>query len=170
MTKSYLNTLAVVMIAMISFTACKTTSHTTVSTNVAGPTVIQKPVVADLEVGEERVTGTATMKGVPVVEVKEFAVKDAVTKAKVDVLVEPRYDVTKSFNKVKVDVSGYPAKYKNFRPMEAQDTIFVNKEQLSTTARKRKSAKNNRNTKKIVGITVGSVAAAIGGFFLVLFI
>lgn len=169
MKNSFFAKLIVAGLIVVSATACKTTSHTTVTSDVAGPTVIQKPVVADLEVGEARVKGTATAKGsTPISEVKELAVLDAVTKANVDVLVEPRYDITKSFRKVTVDVSGYPAKYKNFRPMEAQDTIFIDNTQLSTTAGKRKlgSGTNKRKRNTIIGVSAGGLAAAVGAFFL----
>lgn len=167
MNKSTISIFAISIFAFL-IASCKTTSHTTVSSDVVGPTVIQKPVVADLEVGEERVKGSSTTKGsATVAEAKELAILDAVTKAKVDVLVEPRFDITKSFREISVDVSGYPAKYKNFRPMEVQDTIFIDREQLATTAGKRKlGANNNRKRNRIIGWTTGGVAAAVGAFFL----
>lgn len=151
----------------LSLGACKMTSQTTVTTDVEGPTVIQKPVVADLEVKEERISGTATAKGsTPLGEMKQMAISDALTKAKADVLVEPRYEVTKSFSKITVNVTGYPATYKNFRSMEAQDTIFIDKTQLSSSNSSHKPMKKNGRKKKIAAWTIGGVAGAVGIFFL----
>lgn len=147
--------------------SCKSTSHTSVSTDVQGPTVIQKPVIADLNVGEKRVEGTATRKGsFTIGEVKELAIYDALEKSKADVLVEPRFDINKSFNKIEVTVSGYPATYKNFRPMEAQDTIFVDKMQLNSAKINQNTTRKNGRSGKILGIAGGSLATVIGLFFL----
>ncbi len=146
--------------------ACKTTSNTAVATDIEGPTVIQKPVIADLDVGEKRVTGTASGKGT-VTEIKDLAILDAVTKAKADVLVEPRFSIEESFNSVTVTVTGYPGTYNNFRPMEPSDTTFVNGEVLSSIKpNKRTTRRNGRNGGKIAAITGGSVAGVVGLAFL----
>lgn len=146
--------------------SCKTTSNTTVATDIEGPTVIQKPVIADLSVGEKRVTGTASGKGT-VEEIKDLAILDAVTKANADVLVEPRFSIEESFNSATVTVTGYPGTYNNFRPMEASDTTFVNEEVLSTIKPdKRTTRRNGRKGGKIAAITGGSVAGVVGLIFL----
>ncbi len=152
-------------------TSCKSYSKTAVSSDIQGPTVIQKPVVADLDVKEKKVSGTATAKGSKrVSELKEMALNDALTKANADVLIEPRYEISTSGNKSTVTVTGYPATYKNFRPMEPADTIFIQKRGLNMDTGAiqpvDKSHKRARN-KRVAALSVGSFLGAflIAGIF-----
>lgn len=148
-------------------TSCKTTSITTVAADINGPTVIQKPVVADLDVKETRVSGTATVKGsVSVDELKQMAISDALKKSNADVLIEARYEITSSFKQTTVNVSGYPGTYKNFRPMEAQDTMFIQKVGLNTTKVERQKVRKSKRAKKIALWSAGGVLGAVGLFFL----
>lgn len=155
---------------LLVFSSCKTTSISTVSSDIDGPTVIQKPVVADLEVKEVRVSGTATTKGsMSEDQLKKMAVADALKKSNGDVLIEPRYEITASFRNTTVNVTGYPATYKNFRSMEAQDTIFVNRQGINTTRVERKDVRKNKRAKKIAAWTTGGVVGAVGIFLLAIF-
>lgn len=142
-------------------------SNTTVATDIKGPTVIQKPVVADLDVKESRVTGSATAKrSITETEIKQMAVYDALKKSNSDVLVEPRYEITTNMKETTVTVTGYPGTYKNFRPMEVQDTMFIDRAALNTVKTDRPKAKKNQRAKRIAAWSVGGVAGAIGLFFL----
>ena len=117
-----------ITLLLFAFNSCKTIkTASSKNKEIAGPTVIQKPVVADLIVSETKVTGTFSSTGRTTVNTaKKMAIADALNKAKADVLVEPQYEITKSFMRVDVTVKGYPANYKNFRPMEPKDTLFIN--------------------------------------------
>ncbi len=160
---SYLSIFAITL--MIS--SCKTTSNTTVAADIKGPTVIQKPVVVDLDVKEVRVTGTATARrSISENEVKQMAVADALDKAKADVLIEARYEITTSFRGTTVTVNGFPAVYKNFRPMELQDTIFVQKVGLNTTKAERQIFKKKGRAKRVAAMSAGGIIGVIGLFFL----
>ncbi len=160
---SYLSVFAITL--MIS--SCKTTSNTTVAADIKGPTVIQKPVVVDLEVKEVRVNGTATAKrSTPEAEIKQMAVADALKKANADVLIEARYEITTRFRETTVAVSGFPAVYKNFRPMELQDTIFVQKVGLNTTKAERQIFKKKGRAKRVAAMSAGGIIGVIGLFFL----
>ena len=146
--------------------SCKSYSKTTVTTDVLGPTVIQKPVIVDLDVKEIRVSGTATdRRSTPDNELKQAALNDAITKSGADVIVEPRYEIITKGSKSTVNVTGYPATYKNFRPMEVQDSIFINKAQLNSATKS--NIKRNGKRNKAIGFTLGGIAAAVGIFFLV---
>jgi len=157
--------------SLLLLTSCKSYSKTAVSSDIHGPTVIQKPVVADLDVQEKKVSGTATAKGSKrVSELKEMALNDALTKANADVLIEPRYEISTSGNNSTVTVTGYPATYKNFRPMEPADTMFIQKRGLDMetgsiqpTDKSHKRARRRR----IAGLSVGSFFGAflIAGIF-----
>ncbi|MFT5819778.1 MAG: hypothetical protein ACI8ZM_001003 [Crocinitomix sp.] len=152
---------------IFSFNSCRTIKNSTTKENdVAGPTVIQKPVIADLDVKETKVTGTFSgTSNFSMSYAKNMAIADALKSANADVLIEPRFETIKSFRRIDVTVTGYPATYKNFRPMEAADTIFVN------TVKPTKDIQlfdngGGRNVGKIALISGGSLVAAGGLFFL----
>lgn len=118
-----------VCVTVLILSSCAVTQKTTKSDYVDGPNVIQKPVVADLQVTETKVSGTATGKrSQGVGDVKQMAIADALSKSNADVLIEPRYEIKTTFSMITVNVTGYPATYKNFRPMEASDTLFMGEE------------------------------------------
>ncbi|NPA43757.1 MAG: hypothetical protein GXO27_07000 [Chlorobi bacterium] len=89
---------------------------------VDGIGVIHKPVVAELEVRESKVTGEATAPArVSVESVKNQAIIDALQKADADVLVEPVYDIKITRFKIVAKVTGYPAVYKNFHTIREDE-------------------------------------------------
>ena len=147
--------------------SCKTHSVSIKSADISGPTVIQKPVIADLEVKETKVSGTATGKGATSTEeLKREAVNDALVKSGADVLIEPRYEVTIKFNKATVNVTGYPATYKNFRPMEPGDTIFVSKTPLTSSVNNAHPREFTKNTSRKGRIALMSVGGFVGAFLI----
>ncbi len=159
--------LSFILALVFSFNSCKTIKSTTVKeTDVSGPTVIQKPVIADLDVKEAKVSGSFSgSSSFSVSHAKEMAVADALKSSNSDVLVEPRYEISKSFRKIEVTVTGYPATYKNFRPMEAADTIFVNT-MAPTKDLQLFDNGGGRNVGKIALLSGGGIAVAGGLFFL----
>ena len=86
-----------------------------------------KPLLADLEVKEAKVTatakGTLTKDGIDFV--KNLAVANALKSTNGDILVEPKYDVETFGDDITVTVTGFPANYKNFRQLRAEDSIFL---------------------------------------------
>ena len=133
---------------------------------IDGPKITNVPTLADLSVKETKVTGkaeadvssTSTLSGL-----KSLAVSNALKKSNADVLVEPRYDVVKTSTKITVEVTGYPASYKNFRPMEAKDTTIVQYSmrqyasgKLSTGNVSKATAKPNA-AKFVIGTVVGVI-------------
>ena len=84
--------------------------------------VIQKQVLVDLIVDENKVTGIAKeSKGVDIEIVKNNAIYDALKKVNADILIEPTFEIEQSFQETKVTVIGYPGKYKNFRPITLEE-------------------------------------------------
>src|SRR5688500_13907930 len=104
-------------------TSCTTTKTiTTKSMDIYGPGVIQNPVVVDLKVDETKVFGTATeSQSNTLLSVKQKALIDAMKKSGADVIVEPVFETETKKGKTTATVSGYPAVYTNFRPIEAED-------------------------------------------------
>ncbi len=94
--------------------------------DINGPSVIQKPTLVDLDVKETKVSGMATAKSnVPMEIVKEVAVKDAIKKANADVLIEQKFETETSGRLNTVTVKGFPATYKNFRPITTEDVELL---------------------------------------------
>ncbi|HNW75073.1 MAG TPA: hypothetical protein PKN44_15695 [Bacteroidales bacterium] len=116
--------LAVALLAMTSCNVLKT--YTVKSIDIYGSGVIHKPVIADLEVSEDKVTGTATGKsGLGLTEIKKLAVVDAVNKVGADILVEPKFITETKNGWTTATVNGFPANYRNFRSIQAEDVELL---------------------------------------------
>ena len=121
----------------ICFVSCAVTKTETAKVRDVAGIVLHVPTVADLDVPANRVTETlnirlaTNMKGLPILteQVKNYTTAQLLKKHDADVLIEPRYSVEAALGYSKstftVTVSGYPAKYKNFRPMIESDTIWL---------------------------------------------
>lgn len=114
---------ALLLFAVVSLTACSRYQTSTVRTmDIYGPGVLQKAVVADLNVLETRVEGTATgRKSKGIENLKQLAMLDALKKSKADVLVEPSFDITTVGRKVTVNTKGFPATYTNFHTIKTEE-------------------------------------------------
>lgn len=117
-----------------SLTACAVfTTRTTKIMKVANSGIIQNPVVVDLDVKETKVTGFAEGKAKLGMEtIKQDALVNALEQNNADVLVEPVYKTQRKFRKITVNVSGYPANYKNFRPLKESDLTILENEKVKT--------------------------------------
>ena len=119
---------AVVMIA----SSCGSTTmvtRTAKSGNLSY-SAIAATVTSDLKVSETKVTGEATNPDsfFPQSEMEKTAVADALKKVDADILIEPQYEYKRVDGKlVSVKVSGYPAKYTNFRSVTPEDVEINNK-------------------------------------------
>lgn len=87
---------------------------------------LEEPMMADIDVKSEKVTGTYTeRKRADEKRIKLNAVYNALANGtKGDILVAPQYEIVKDvkmngakIKSVTVTVTGYPAFYKNFRPV-----------------------------------------------------
>ena len=102
-------------------------TKTTKTADIYGAGVIQKPVVADLVVQQTKVTGVSAGKpGAPYEVVKQEAIANAISKSNADVLVEPQFETETSGSITTVTVKGWPANYKNFRPIKEEDVALLN--------------------------------------------
>lgn len=92
--------------------------------------VIQKPVVAELDVKSDKVQLNHTYSNMTVDEAKESAMVDLIKANKCDLLVHPMFNIEASgkipfsskWASINIDLSGYPATYKNMKTFEAKDT------------------------------------------------
>ncbi len=167
MTTKFLS-FALILIVLSSCATRKTI--TSKSAEINGPTIIQKPVIADLDVEEKKVSGVVVGKvKTPINQLKQLAIADALKKADADVLVEPRFEIDFEKTKTTVTVTGFPAKYENFRPMEEKDTIFVNSTVLQASG-KNGTTNTSGQKRKTLPIVLGSIGGAVGIFFLTIFL
>ncbi len=113
---------------LIGLSACETIKISTAKTiEIQNNGIIQKPTIADLEVKPTKVSGSGISSGAETFDnVKTRAVSDAIKQANCDLLVEPIYEIEKTGNSFKVTVTGYPASYKNFRPITEEDLKLIN--------------------------------------------
>jgi len=161
--------IVVIFIIGLSIGSCAVTkTNTTKSMDIYGPGVIQNPVIVDLEVNENKVTGTAIAKSsVSLSTVKQAAVTDALKKSNADVLVEPSFETITEKRRTTATVTGYPANYKNFRSVEEKDLPLLESGILQK-ADVHEPVLSKAKAKK--GLLIGGVGAGIlaiiGGFLI----
>ena len=119
------NQLLFIMLSLF-FTSCKIIeSNTSKTLDIYGAGVIQNPVLVDLDVKDVKITETSTSNVLTIEELKREAVSSAIKNNKVDVLVEPTFKVVTVGVENTVTVTGYPATYKNFRSIKAEDVPLL---------------------------------------------
>jgi len=97
------------------------TASTTKTLDIYGAGVVQKPVIADMDVKITKITGTATGGAANLEALKAEAVTNALKEAKADVLIEPQYDTQAKGMKATVTVTGYPATYTGFHQITKEE-------------------------------------------------
>lgn len=107
--------------------SCATTRkvETAKTLEIYGPGVIQSPVIADLDVKEQKVSGTAAGSSTSLATVKNLALVDAIKKAHADVLVSPSFEIETKGSSTTATVTGFPATYRNFRNATPADSLLV---------------------------------------------
>lgn len=113
--------------AALLLSSCATVKKldTAKSMEIHGPGVIQYPVIADLEVQEQKVRGVATGRRSELTSVQQLARVNAMKMANADVLVAPVYEIETKRNRTTVTVTGFAANYKNFRSATVADSSLV---------------------------------------------
>jgi hypothetical protein len=141
---------ALLLFAVISIlTSCQYMRTASVKViEISGSEVITNPTIVDIHVQEEKVTGKHKGKKSNKEQVKQTALLNALESSNADLLIEPYYVYETSKRKITVTVTGFPGKYKNFRPITDKDIELlkagrsqnskVTKLAGSTSKRKRK--------------------------------
>jgi hypothetical protein len=99
---------------------------------VQGAGVLQHPVIGELEVDIEKVSGSVERSGrvTNIDPLKILAMNDAIKIAGADILVEPTFEIVSENSKTTVTVTGYPASYTNFRSITMDDVPLLEVGQL----------------------------------------
>ncbi|MFM2207093.1 MAG: hypothetical protein RL213_1068 [Bacteroidota bacterium] len=152
---------ALLFLLVASLSSCsKFHTGTVRSTDIYGPGVLQKPVVAELSVNETRVQGTFSgRKSKGLENLKQLAMLDAINKSKADVLVEPTFDVSTVGRKVTVNVSGFPATYTNFHSIKTDEVDLFKAGALKKAAVYTKDEPRKGRPGRTAAISVGSGVA-----------
>ena len=154
--KNYILALTALLISLSSCQVIKT--RTAKAIDIQNNGIIQKPTIADLEVKSPKVTGTASSIGKQTIEtVKNNAVSDATKKANCDLLVEPIYETETTAGVTKVTVIGYPATYKNFRPIVEEDIKLI---QIGSSKKVNTSENTPIKNKSKIGIIIAAVLSS----------
>lgn len=113
-------TLALLSLTVLSCQIVKT--GTAKSIDISGVGVIHKPVIADLDVKEPKVTKTITLKSMENLEnAKNAIIRELLAENTADLLVEPKFESKTKNGKTELTVTGWLAFYKNFRTIEEKD-------------------------------------------------
>ncbi len=121
--KRYSLIFSLLIIATIMASSCALRITTSTSRTIQP---LEEPIMADIDVKTEKVTGTYTeKKRADEKRIKQNAVYNALGNGtKGDLLIAPQYEIVKDvrlngarIKSVTVTVTGYPAFYKNFRPV-----------------------------------------------------
>lgn len=114
-------------LATLVLMSCSTTkSGTSKTIDIVGSGVIHKPVIADLEVNQSKVSKTVEFKNLESFEnAKNEAVRELLKEKNADLLVEPTFDSQTKNGVTQLTVFGWTATYKNFRPLEEKDIKFL---------------------------------------------
>ncbi len=156
-----------VIAAYFLLSSCAVVKTNTVKTQDVYETgVLHSTVVANLEVKETRVTGTAMGQSTEAEKLKIDAAAQAIEKASADILVEPRYKIETVSSRTTVTVTGYPATYKNFRTMTEEDKELLKQGKVFLTNAAEKKEGDTPTKKKNIGtkiiVTYLGVSAAVG--------
>jgi hypothetical protein len=147
---------------LLSSCAFQQKMTTTKMMDIYGAGVVHKPTIVDLEVKEVRVTGTSnSSKQVTVESLKTEAVSNALQTANADVLIEPKFDIELKGSNKKVTVTGFPATYKNFRPITHDDVQLFDVGIAQKANEYTVSKQTKPNAGKVLGLTLGSIALIV---------
>lgn len=87
--------------------------------------VTAKPGLADLDVKENKVKGSFFDKvAINIESTKREAVAMALRTVNADIMVEPQFTITTANGVNTVEVTGYPAYFKNFRALKNDDLLL----------------------------------------------
>ena len=124
-----LRNFTILLVITITNTLACSTSHkivTTKSIDIYGSGVIQQPIVAEMQVSTNKVTGrAASNRNISLNQLKQNALADALNRSRADVIVEPIFETVRDRNRISATVRGFPAVYINFRPINENDIPLI---------------------------------------------
>jgi len=161
---------------LFAFSSCTTTKTSTADYDylfITKQGIIQKPLIADLEVSQTKSVLTRSYQNISISTGKENVMGEFITQFRCDLIVQPYFitsSTTSSGNTtIMVTVSGYAASYKNIRQFERKDTAQLlplnylhngPARPLSTSAEITPTVKKNSGVKLLATLLgIGLIAA-----------
>lgn len=122
---------AMMVVLFAVLCSCASTKSASVDTDLVYKNgfMMAKPIVVDIKVEKRKIEGKAVIKNsvygreAATRVAKSLAVIDAVKRGDADILVQPMFEVESSNSYTTASVSGYAAKYKEFRDVTTADTL-----------------------------------------------
>jgi len=138
-------------IGVIFISSCSVTNSTTSKTlDIDGVGVVPIPTIVDLDIKENKVSGEAIGTNTSINKIKQDAIAVALEKVNADILIEPIYKIKTTNGRTTVNVSGFPATYKNFRSMTKEDVELFDTSNNKNLTKKVEVAKPNNKEQVIV--------------------
>jgi hypothetical protein len=115
------------LLVTASISSCTTLkSGTAKSKDIVGVGVIHKPVVADLEVNQQKTSKTMKITFSGVTQGAESVIiRELLNENNADLLIEPKFESITKNGKTELTVTGWLAFYKNFRTIEEKDLKLI---------------------------------------------
>ena len=149
---------------IVLFTSCVTTKTQTAKTIDIYGSVVHKPIIADLQVQDQKITGTAVFQSLSSLEgAKNTAVAEALKKTNADVLIEPSFQTETSNGKTTVTVTGWAGTYKNFRNANPEDLNYL-QSGVMQRAKIYEPATESKKGSPVLWVLLGLLAAGAAVF------
>lgn len=124
---------AFVICAILILSSCSTTNKSKSADYdymyITKTGIIQKPLITDLDVEKTKVTVTKTYNNISVNGAKENVMADFIKEQNCDIIIQPYFTTSSVASSTKttitVTVTGYPGHYRNIRPYDPKDTIYL---------------------------------------------
>ena len=146
------------LLAFLSFlvlaTSCAPvlTTKTSKTLDIYGGGVMQKTVIADLDVKTTKVSGTAQGNSSQIEALKREATANAIKESNADILVEPQYNIQTKGSRATITVTGFPAFYVGFHQITKDEILLLEKGLLVKAETKETGllSKNNKSLNRFI--------------------
>jgi hypothetical protein len=107
-------------IIAVSYSTVK--SGTAKSKDIVGIDISHKPVVADLDMNQQKTSKTIILQGIECLEAaKNEAIRALLKENSADLIIEPKFETITKNRKTELTINCWLAYYKNFRTIEEKD-------------------------------------------------
>jgi hypothetical protein len=121
----------ILAVAILFLSACSVTQKSKTADydfiKITKQGIIQKPLIADLEVSKDKKSLVRTYETASVETAKELVMGEFMQEYKCDLIVHPLFSssavTTNAVTNITITANGYPANYRNIRNFEAKDTL-----------------------------------------------
>lgn len=157
-------TLVILLFAIMYLSSCSSsymTSRTVRKQDVSSTPIVQTPMVAEYTISQKKTTDSLVLRNKTVEYAKEYILYTMLEKNNFDFLVNPTYVIEAKQKRISIKLTGYGAKYTNFRQWEPKDSTYVKSGLLHRVGDQEKTQNNFLFSKKKRGVG-GWIAGGLG--------